>query len=119
MPKRLPLVAVVSHVPLLSESLLAAFEGIAEVRPYPAGQEDLEAFLRSLSPDAVVVDRDLDADTAAEFAREADVPLVHVSLRTGGGRVLADGGWDEWVGLVSPETIRNVVVGALRRQEVR
>lgn len=113
-PRNLPLVAIVSGVPMLREALRNALEGIAEVRGFPAGRGDTAGLLRSLRPDAVVVDSEEEAGSVAAFARESDSPLVLVSYRDELVKVLGDSGWEESdeVG-VSPEGIRNVLVAGI------
>jgi hypothetical protein len=70
--------------------------------------------LRSLRPDAIVVDTPESAAGAESYARESHVPLVHVLFREEKLRVLADGSWSalEEDG-ASPEAIRNVLVGGI------
>jgi hypothetical protein len=110
----LPLVAVVSVVPMLCEALSHALDGIAEVRGFPAGRGDTAGLLRSLRPQAVIVDSQEEADEAADFAREADAPLVFVSYPDESLRVLKEDGWHRPEETrPSPEAIRNVVVGGL------
>jgi hypothetical protein len=113
-PRELPLVAIVSGVPMLREALRNALDGIAEVRDFPAGRGDTAGLLRSLCPDAVVVDSEEEAESVAPFARESDSPLVLVSYRDELVKVLADSGWEDSgdVG-VSPEGIRNVLVAGI------
>ena len=114
-----PLVAVVCSVPLLSEGIASVLESIAEVRPFPAGAGDTAGLLRSLQPDAVVVDCAEEAFAAEAFARETHVPLVHVLLREGALRVLVDGEWEERdddAG-ATPEEIRNILVAGMYRRE--
>jgi hypothetical protein len=110
-----PLVALICEVPLLAEALAASLEGIAEVRAFPAELEDANGLLRSLQPDAVVVDTAKQASVAAVFAREARVPLVHVLLRVSKLRVLQDGEWESSEGAegASPEAIRNALVAGI------
>jgi hypothetical protein len=108
-----PLVAVVCRVPLLSEALAAALEGIACVRTFPAGRGDTAGLLRALAPDAVVVDSESEAHQAAAFARETHSPLLHVSLRDQTLRTFADGRWRQVEEDPSPEAIRNAVVGGI------
>jgi len=110
-----PLVAVICEVPLLAEALAASLEGIAQIRSFPAELEDLEGLLRSLEPDAIVVDTEAQAAAGAPFAREAHVPLVHVLIRQGELRVLRNGEWesrDNGKG-ASPEAIRNLLVAGI------
>lgn len=113
-PTNLPLVAIVSGVPMLREALRNALDGIAEVRGFPAGQGDTAGVLRSLCPDAVVVDSEEEAESVAAFARETNSPLVLVSYRDEVVKVLGDSGWEESddVG-VTPEGIRNVLVAGI------
>ncbi len=109
-----PLVAVLCSVPLLHEALSAALENIADVHAFPADGGDTSGLLRSLQPDAVVVDTREEAEAAADFAREAQSPLVCVVLREQKLRVLRNGGWEEPEGDgVSPEAIRNILVGGI------
>lgn len=112
-----PLVAVVCHVPLLSEALTAALEGIATVHRFPAGREDTAGLLRALDPDAVVVDSDAEAHHATVFARATHSPLVHVSLHDQVLRVFRDGRWQEADEEASPESVRNALVGGLYRRD--
>ena len=109
-----PLVAVVCAVPLLGEAMMAALEGLAEVKVIPARQPELGGLLKSLQPDAVVVDDEDEAAVAATYARFARVPVIHVGLRNGRLKLLQDGGWvipDEHD--ASPETVRNLVAGGI------
>jgi hypothetical protein len=110
----LPIVAVVSGVPLLSEAVEEALGGIAEVRSFPAGGGDTDSFLRLLRPDAVVVDSADEARAAIRFAREAEATLVHVSLPDQRLRLLRGGGWEEYAnGLASPERLRSALAAGL------
>jgi hypothetical protein len=113
----LPLVAVVSAVPLLSEAVEQALEGIAEVRSFPAGGGDTDGFLRFLRPDAVVVDSADEARAALRFARDEHATLVHVSLPDQRLRLLRTGGWVEYAnGLASPERLRSALAAGLFRK---
>jgi hypothetical protein len=114
-----PLVAVVCRVPLLSEALAAALEGIADVRRFPAGRGDTDGLLRALDPDAVVVDTETEAHEAIPFVVEAHVPLVQVSLKERTLRTFEDGHWHEADVGASAEAIRNAVVrGIFGREHV-
>lgn len=109
-----PLVVVWCSVPLLGEAVDFALE-FAEVRSFASSGGDLAGLLRWLRPDAVVVDSDEGAADAAPFAREHDMPLLHVSVRERSLRIYRAGEWqdvaeDEGP---TPEAIRNVVAGAL------
>lgn len=111
-----PLVAVVCCVPMLGEAVTTAFEGIAEVRRFPAGRGDTAGLLRALGPDAVVVDSEAEANEAAAFAGETNSPLVHVSLRDQVLRTFVDGRWNQAAEPASPESIRNAIVGGVFRR---
>jgi hypothetical protein len=113
--RELPLVAVISSVPLLSEALTPALDGIAVVRGFPARLGDVEGLLAWLDPDAVVVvDSENAAEAATEFARTRDRPLVWVALREEKVRTFEDGGWKEADNDgASPEAVRNIVVAGL------
>lgn len=111
---RAPLVAVVCSVPILAEAVGVALADIAEVRVFPARRGDTAGLLRWLSPDAVVVDTEDEADAAAEFARATRAPLIQVSLHDGVLRVLRDGDWSETPAPGdSPEALRNVLVAGV------
>ena len=117
--EEMPLVAVVCNAPLLSEALSGAFEGIAEVRRFPARGGDATGLLRWLRPDAVVVDSDESAEAAARFARDAHAPLVRVSYAERAIDVLTDGTWTRPEnGSASPETIRNILVAGMFRRNL-
>jgi hypothetical protein len=116
----LPLVAVVSGVPLLSEAVEEALQGMAEVRSFPAGGGDTDGFLRFLRPDAVVVDSAEEAQAAIRFARDAGATLVHVSLPDRRLRLLRTGGWVEYAnGSASPERLRSALAAGLLRRRSR
>ena len=108
-----PVVAAVCAVPILTEALRTILDGIAEVRTFPARGGDTVGLLRSLAPDAIVVDTEDEAQAAAPFARDAELTLVHVLLRERKLRVLSGEEWQEFEDGASPEEIRNVLVGAL------
>ena len=110
-----PLVAVVSTVPLLSEAVRDALDPIARVTWFPSGP-DLPGLLRSLRPDAVVVDTDTAAAEAAQLAATSDLPLVHVSLDADRVRLLHHGAWTDGAD-DSARSIRNLLVGALYGKE--
>ena len=109
-----PLVAVWCSVPLLGEAVDFALE-FAEVRSFASSGGDLAGLLHWLRPDAVVVDSDEGAADAAPFAREHDMPLLHVSVRERSLRVYHAGEWQDVADDEgpTPEAIRNVVAGAL------
>lgn len=110
--RALPLVAVVSAVPMLREAL-ADLDEIVEVHGFPAGR-DTAGLLRWLAPDAVVVDSELEAEEATAYARESGAPLLRISYADAKVYVLETSGWVERAGAgLSPEDIRNIVVGSL------
>jgi len=117
-PRR-PLVAVICSVPMLVEAVTSALE-FAEVRAFSGDHGDTPGLLRWLRPDAVIVDSDVDASEAAEFATDRDLPIVHISLRERAVRVFLAGEWtvvdsdDEGP---TPQQIRNVVAGTLFARE--
>jgi hypothetical protein len=110
--KRQPLVAFLYSVPLVHEALLPTLDNIADVKAFPAGRGDVAGLLRSINPDAIVVD---DFDEAAEvrgWAKRHRTPLVHIALRDQKIRVLRNGDWVESAG-TSVESIRNIIAGSL------
>jgi len=114
-----PLVAVVCVVPLLGEAIEGALEGLAEVKVVPARRPELGGLLKSLQPDAIVVDDEDEATVAATYARFARVPVIHVGLRTSTLRLLHDGAWvtpDEHD--ASPETVRNLIAAGIYGRRV-
>jgi hypothetical protein len=116
----LPIVVVVSGVPLLSEAVEAALEGIAEVRSFPAGSGETADFLQLLQPGAVVVDSPEEAEAATAFARASRTMLVDVSLRDHKLRLMHDGRWQELAdGSASPERIRSAVAAGIYLRGVR
>jgi hypothetical protein len=113
-----PLVAVLCSVPLLGEAMSSTLE-FAEVRTFAASGGDVGGLLGWLRPDVMIVDSDAAADSAADFAREHDMPLLHICVRSRTLRLFRRGTWEQ----VSngdgptPEAIRNVVAGALFARE--
>jgi len=113
-PRERPLVVLVCRVELLGEALRGALDEIAEVRMFRAGLGDTDGLLRSLGPDAVVVDDEAEGEAALAFATESDAALVHVSYKDELLRVFIDGEWrDEGQDGISPEAVRNALVGRL------
>lgn len=110
--KRQPLVAFLYSVPLLHEALLSTLDSIADVQAFPAGRSDVTGLLRSVKPDAIVVDDADEANEALGWAKRHRAPLVHICLRDQKVRLLRDGGWDETAG-TGAESIRNVLLGSL------
>jgi hypothetical protein len=117
---RQPLVAVLYSVPLLCEALDSALQNIARVESFPAGRGDAVGLLRSIRPDAVVVDDPDEAERALRWAKRHHVPLVHVGLREQKIRVLRNGDWEQRPGATA-EAIRNELAGSLygRREDVQ
>jgi hypothetical protein len=110
---RCPVVAVVCAAPLAAEALSAAFDGVADVLPLPAGRPDLAGLLESLRPAGVVVDERHDAEAATGYSRRSGAPLLHVQLRDSTLTVWEDHGWRASGKAVSPEHVRNVVLAAI------
>ena len=110
--RRQPLVAVLYSVPLLCEAISSALDDIAEVRMFRASRGDTVGLLRSLRPDAVVVDHPAEAEEAQEWSEDREIPLVHINLRERKIRVLRAGDWEESTG-AGRESIRNIIAGAM------
>ena len=107
-----PLIALVCRVELLGEALRGALEEVGDVRVFRAGLGDTEGLLRSLAPDAVVVDDEGEAEAALPFLAQSEAVLVQVSVRD--GRLTVDGQRLEGAdGEISPESVRNALVGRL------
>ena len=112
-----PLVAVLSRAPLVSEGIAAALDGIAHVRHF-AADGDTDGLLRSVLPDAVVVDSRERADAAVHFAHDADTPLLHITFPEQRLRIYRREGWREDLRHgASSEGIRNALAGALYGRE--
>ena len=93
--------AVICIAPLMAEGVATALDGVADTRLLPADLEDLSTLLRTLAPDAIVVDRECLA------AHEQGVPLFVVPVEAEGDDV------------PSPERLRALVVGSLLAVQVR
>jgi hypothetical protein len=113
--RALPLVAVVSKIPILAEALAAALDTFAEVQHFPAGGADSSGMLRYLRPDVAVVDNDQDLASIEQIAREQGFTVLAVGLADRTLRVLEkDGRWTEPVDPdPSAEVIRNIILGHL------
>jgi hypothetical protein len=113
-----PLIAVVCAVPLLSEAMGSALE-FAEVRAFSGRGGDIAGLLQWLRPDAVVVDDDVNAEGAAAYAAEWEIPVVHICVRSRVLRLFHRGSWNDVANGEgpTPEVIRNVVAGALFARE--
>jgi hypothetical protein len=110
--KRQPLVALLYTVPLLQEALRSTLDTIAEVEAFPARRGDVTGLLRSINPDAVVVDDSYEADEVQRWAKRHGAPVVHICLTDQTIRVLRNGEWNESTG-TSVESVRNVLAGSL------
>ena len=110
--RRQPLAAVLYSVPLLCEAIASALDNVAEVWTFPARRGDTVGLLRSIRPDAIVVDDPIEAADVKGWAELHDVPLVEICLQTQKIRVLQGGEWTESAG-ASAESIRNAVAGSL------
>jgi hypothetical protein len=112
--RELPLVALVCAIPLLAEAVRSEL-GFAEVVAFADQGADIGGLLHWLHPDAVVVDTDEAAAGAAAYAREHELPVVHIAAQRQALYLFQDGAWEEngnSEGL-TPENVRNVLVGAL------
>src|ERR1051326_2752212 len=108
--KARPLVAVVCLVPLLGGAMESALD-FAEIRSFSASDGDIAGLLRWMRPDALIVDNEGDAEEAAAFARDHELPVLHVSVHERALRLYRHGGW-EVIGSgegTAPTRIRNVI----------
>lgn len=103
-----PLVALACSVPLLDAAVAGSLAGVAKLERLNGRDTELGARLRSLQPDAIVVDRPAAAEAAARYARFARVPVVQLSARDATLRLHAEGRWQE-LGDATPESIRSLV----------
>jgi hypothetical protein len=110
--RRQPLVAVLYRVPLLCEAIPSALDNIAEVWTFPARRGGTVGLLRSVRPDAIVVDDPIEAADVRAWAERRDIPLVEICLHEQKIRVLQGGEWKEFAG-ASVESIRNAIAGSL------
>ena len=72
--ERQPLVAFLYSVPLLHEALLSTLDSIADIQAFPAGRGDVTGLLRSVGPDAILVDDSSEADASARLGRATSRP---------------------------------------------
>lgn len=107
-----PLVAVFYRVPLVCEAIVAALDPVVSTRAFPARIGDLLGLLGSISPDAVVVDSEIEAGEIALYARMHEVPVVQIDLRRQRLLILERGEWRSEK-TVTAESVRNAVAGAL------
>jgi hypothetical protein len=112
--RALPLVAVVSNVPVIFEAMREALGAFAEVQLFPS-RSRVASLLRSIRPAAVVVDADEDLADAEAVAREQDFSLVHLELSHPRVRVFRDGQWNIAANgkEVSPEIVRDLIAAGL------
>lgn len=104
---------MICGTPLLSEAVEAALGDVMTVQSFPSGTGDTVGLLGALRPDGIVVDGDEDAASAAAFAAESGLPLVHVSLAERTLRVLRAGRWEPADATASAEAVRNIMVGGI------
>jgi hypothetical protein len=113
--RTVPLVAVVSRIPILTEALAAALDPHAKVEHFAAGREDTAGLLRYLAPDAVVVDNDADLREIEAIAREQGFTVLAVGLAERTLRLLDESG--TWIDPPdrdpSAEVIRNIILARL------
>jgi hypothetical protein len=109
-----PLVAVVCAVPLLGEAMSSTLE-FAEVRTFAASGGDVAGLLEWLRPDVLIVDSEGAAGAATTFAREHELPVLHIAIRERSLRLFRRGEWKQLSNGEgpTPEAIRNVVAGSL------
>lgn len=109
-----PLVAVLWSFPLVAEALAEAID-FAQVVPFAVQGGDVGDLLCRLEPDAVVVDDEPAAMSAAAYAERQGVPVLQLSLRDRSLRMFDAGEWADVADGVDPEaaTVRNVLAGAL------
>jgi hypothetical protein len=110
--RRQPLAAVLYRVPLLSEAISSALDGLADVWTFPARRGDSVGLLRSIRPDAIIVDDPVEAATVEGWAERHGVPVVEIRLREQTIRVFQGGEWTESNG-ASDASIRNAVAASL------
>jgi hypothetical protein len=89
----------------MAEGVASALDGVADVRVLPAGLEDLATLLRTLGPDAIVVDGESAA--ARTYADEVGLPLFVVPVETAADEA------------PTPDGLRALVVGSLLAGQVR
>src|SRR5438874_12084806 len=89
--RRQPLVAVVYSVPLLCEAIASALDDIAEVRTFPGRCDDVVGLLRSVRPDAVVVDDPIESAQIRGWAEKQDLTPADNCLGEVTIRVLRNG----------------------------
>jgi hypothetical protein len=112
----MPRVALIYSVPLLCEALTTVMDDIAEVQAFPAGRGGTLGLLRSVQPDAVVVDNFEEAEEVRPWTKRHGLPLVHIALSEQKVRVLRNGHWEESPGTTA-ESIRDVLAGSFYGRE--
>jgi hypothetical protein len=114
-----PLVVAVVAIPLIGEGVASALDGLAECKVVPARRPELTGLLKSLQPDAIVVDDEEEAEAAAAYARFARVPVIRIALRERRVQLLADRVWVQPDDAdATPETIRNLVAAEIYGRRV-
>jgi hypothetical protein len=107
-----PLVAVLCSVPLLGEALAVALD-FAEVRTFTSRGDGVAGLLAWVRPHAVVVDSAGDAQEAAQYAAGGNLPVIHIQVHERALRLFRGGEWQDIEDGATPESVRNVVAGAL------
>jgi hypothetical protein len=104
---------------MLGEAVRAALE-FADVQIFSAGRGDLAGLVRWLRPSALIVDSEAGAGEAAAVARDDALPVLHVSVQDRALRLYRHGAWERLGNGdgPTPESIRNVLAGALFAGEV-
>jgi hypothetical protein len=103
---------------LVAEGVRSTLD-FADVRTFDTGGGDLDGLLRSVRPDALIVDSAAAAADAVEFASEHDLPILHVAVREPALRLYVGGAWrllDSGDGPAEVD-VRNVLAGALFASE--
>ena len=113
--RAVPLVAIISKIPILAEALVAALEPSATVEHFPAGAPDTAGLVRYLQPDALIADDDENLSELEAVAREQQFVLLAVDLPDRTLRLLDhDGHWiDPPDRDPSAEVIRNIILAHL------
>ena len=111
---RLPRVLVLWDTRVLTDAVVAAAEDSAEVIPVARGEVDLEALIRRVEPDAVVVETHELAEPLALLEREAPSCLViEVSFAEHRLRVVRADGDDGTLGSAFAERLRAALASSV------
>jgi dolichol-phosphate mannosyltransferase len=104
---RVPRVLVLWATPVLTDAVVTATQDAAEVIPIAHGELDLEALIRRVGPDAVIVESDELAEPLAVLDRQAPSCLViEVSFAEHRLRVVRADGDDGALGSAFAERLR-------------